>query len=288
MGRVPTVGINDDLPASEPGVCGRAALDELARRVHVQVVAFDLQVRQVALGFLKHRLDDVLLQGLCQILRADPRAMLRGDDDGGNPERVAALVILHCHLGLAIREDVFDDTLLPAFRQQVCHLIGQSDRERHEVRCLLAGIAEHHPLVSRSTDLVVGPHGDVRALFVDSHHDCAGVPIEAGLRAVVPDFFQGAPGDTREVDEVLSGDLAHHHHHAGGAADLAGYTAVRVVCHDLVENCVRDPVAHLIGMPLGDGLGCEQILAHFITSVVLWISCTPRLIQNFYATRYYR
>ena len=196
--------------------------------------------------------------------------MLGRDDDGVNPYRVAPLVILHRHLCLSIGEDVRDRAVLSLLHQQVCHLIRQRDRQGHQIRCLVTGVAEHHSLIPRSADSIVGSHCDVGALLVDSYHHRAGVAVKSRLGAVIADVLQDAAGDTGKVDVVLRADLAHDQHHAGRAAGLAGHTAIRVMLHDLVEHCVRDAVAHFIGMAFRDRFRSEEYLAHALNLLVVF------------------
>ena len=64
----------------------------------------------------------------------------------------------------------------------------------------------------------------------------------------------------RDVDVRLGGDLAGDDHEAGVDQRLAGDAAGRVVREHGVEHAVGDLVADLVRMPLGDGLGGEQVL----------------------------
>src|SRR5437899_539368 len=90
--------------------------------------------------------------------------------------------------------------------------VGQRDRERHQLRRVGAGVAEHQALVTRAllgdevlevrhgldARLVGGVHtlGDVDGLRADRDVHTAGVAVEALLRGVVP-HLQDAIADQR-------------------------------------------------------------------------------------------
>ena len=71
------------------------------------------------------------------------------------------------------------------------HPVREGNRQRHELRRLVAGIAEHHALVARAVgevvaalaglelEALVDAHGDVAALLVNRGEDGAGVAVEA-------------------------------------------------------------------------------------------------------------
>ena len=90
------------------------------------------------------------------------------------------------------------------------------DRQRHELRCLVAGIAEHQPLVA-CTLLEVEPASfvdtlrDVRRLFVIGHEDAAAAVVDAVLGIVVADPPDRVARDGLEVDDCLRRDLAGEH-----------------------------------------------------------------------------
>ena len=79
---------------------------------------------------------------------------------------------------------------------------------------LVAGVAEHHPLVAGALGVeqvlaaLARPHllrgvdalADVGALLVDRHDDAAGVAVEAEALAVVADGLDGLAGDRGDVD----------------------------------------------------------------------------------------
>ena len=93
---------------------------------------------------------------------------------------------------------------------------------------LVAGVAEHHALVARARNGIVGAERDVRALGVDARDHAAGVAVKAVLGAVVADFADDAAGDALDVDIAAGRDLAHDMDKAGGAGGLAGHARAGV------------------------------------------------------------
>ena len=81
--------------------------------------------------------------------------------------------------------------------------MGGLDRKRHQLRGLVAGVAEHQPLVSGTlfgiqAFALIYAHSDVLRLLIDGRDHRARAAVEADLRVVVADLLQG---------------LAHHRGH---------------------------------------------------------------------------
>jgi hypothetical protein len=153
-------------------------------------------------------------------------------------------------------------------------LVGERDRQRHQLGRLPRRVAEHHSLVAGAGDVelvVVGGVGarlervvhalrDVGGLLVDRVDHGAGVGREAEVGVRVADLANRLAGDLGDVDVGLGRDLAADDDEAGVDERLAGDTAVGVVADDRVEDAVGDLVGDLVGMPLGDRLGGEEVL----------------------------
>ena len=102
VGTPATVGVDDDLAASEAGVTVRATDDEAARGVEV------VDGVVVKHGSVDNLLDHVLVEVLLDLLVGDLVIVLRGDDDGVDAERLedaVGLLVLHSDLGLAVGAD---------------------------------------------------------------------------------------------------------------------------------------------------------------------------------------
>ena len=187
--------------------------------------------------------------------------MLGRDDHRVHPDGAVA-VVLHRHLALAVGAQIVHLAALAHLGQPAGQLVGQADGQGHQLGGLVAGVAEHHALVARAADLVVGAEGDVGALPVDVGDDGAGVGVKAVLGAGVADVGHHLADQFLKIDVAAGGDLAHDVDQTGGHAGLAGHAGVGVLGQDLIQDGVRDLVADLVGMPLGDGFGCKKMSCH--------------------------
>src|SRR5690554_3717257 len=101
------VGVHHDLAACKAGIGTRSALNETAGWVDEDAcVRIDGEMYE---GRLEHLFDELALEGV-QILVT---LMLDRDDDGGNPDG-NAIIVLHRNLGLAVAADSHDGAVFPA------------------------------------------------------------------------------------------------------------------------------------------------------------------------------
>jgi hypothetical protein len=224
---------------------------------------------------MKDALDHVLLDRL----RVDALGVLRRDEDALDLDRRLAPrvvdLVTHRHLRLAVRPEVAEVAGLPNPCKPLADPVREDDRERHQLRRLVRGVAEHHPLVARADpvdriDLArlvlqfvrrVDAERDVGRLGIDRDHDPARVRVEAVLGVRVADAPDRLPDDVRHVDVRGRGDLAADDGEPGRDHRLARDTAVGVVAHHGVQNRVGDLVGDLVGVPLGDRLRGEEEVA---------------------------
>ena len=196
--------------------------------------------------------------------------MLGGDDDGLKARGLPVGPVAHRDLRFPVGEDKGDGPCFAGLCELVGQLIRKGDGQGHQVHGIVAGVAEHHALVPGTQQglFVLGAallhlhgaghaHGDVRALAVNAGQHGAGVPVEAGLRAVVAHLADGLPDQLGDVHIAVCGDFPSHHHQPGGGEGLAGHPTGRVLSEHGVQHGVGDAVAELIGMALGYGLGSE-------------------------------
>src|SRR5256886_17510939 len=92
----------------------------------------------------------------------------------------------------------------------------RSDRDGHERRRFVRGVAEHHPLVPRAPP--VHAERDVTRLAVDGGEDGAGLGIEPEARVRVADGADGAPYDVGGMDVGGGGGFTRHDGHTPGDA----------------------------------------------------------------------
>ncbi|MNT12086.1 hypothetical protein D3C72_1470010 [compost metagenome] len=267
MAGVAAVGVDDDLAAGQAGVALGAADDEAARGVD--------EVLGVHQQLLRHHRGDHLLHDVAgHLLVGDVGGVLGRDDDGVDAHGAIALV-LHRHLGLAVGTQVIEAQALAGLGQPAGQLMGQHDRQGHQLGRLVAGEAEHQALVAgadrldRRVGVGVGAHfqahvdggGNLGRLLVDGRQHGAGLGVEAELGAGVADLLDGVAHQSGDVHVAAGGDLTGHQGHAGRHAGLAGDAGLGILRQDGVEDGVRNLVADLVGVSLGDGLRGEEVSA---------------------------
>ena len=142
--------------------------------------------------------------------------------------------------------------------------VRERDGEWHQLGCLVAGISEHHPLVAGPLLLVrarVDSHGDLGRLLLDGDEDRAALGVEPHRAVGVADALDGAAHEPRIVDGRAGGDLPDQDHEPGLHARLERDAARAVLADALVQHCVGDLVAHLVGVAFGDRFRAEQCVA---------------------------
>ena len=143
--------------------------------------------------------------------------------------------------------------------------------QRHQFGGLVAGKAEHHALVAGAGHLGRWCPARCRGFWLSMLvMTPAGIAVKAVLGAVVADVPDDLAGNAGDVHIAAGGDLAHDVDQAGGAGGLAGDASAGVLFQDGVQHRVGDLVTDLVGMPLGDGFGCEQNFGHRCFLPVSW------------------
>ena len=189
--------------------------------------------------------------------------MLGGQHHRVHPDGLAAFIVLHGDLALAVGPEVVHLALLAHLGQLQGQLVGQGDGQGHQLRGLTAGVAEHPALVARAVvqpvvqlallglQRLVHAQGDVGGLLVDVGDDGAAVAVKAALAVDIADVTHHLAGDLGDVYVAGGGDLAHDVDHAGGHGGLTGHPGVGVLLDDGVQDGVGDLVADLVGVALG-------------------------------------
>ena len=197
--------------------------------------------------------------------------MLGGDHHARQAHR-AVPVVADGDLRLAVGAQARHDALLAHGCQSLGQAVGQVDRQRHELGRVRAGVAEHEALVPRPLEVErVEPPGapgsiaahlerlvhtrrDVRGLLADRDRHAAGGAVKADLGGRVADRHDLGAHDLGDLDVGVGGDLPGDVDEPRGHHRLDGHVGDRVLSEDGIENGVRDAVADLVGVPLGDGL----------------------------------
>ena len=188
------VSVHDDLASRQASVTCRTTDDELSRRVDEDVGVGGVELG-TDLGLSgQHRLDDLRPQSVGEPGTSAVRVMLGGDDQVVQAHRALA-VVADRHLRLAVGAQARDDALLAHEGQALRQTMRQMNGQRHEGRGVVAGVAEHEPLVSgtlqvEGVDVRVIPAGlkglvhsgcDVRGLLPDRYRHTTGTGVEADI-----------------------------------------------------------------------------------------------------------
>ena len=140
----------------------------------------------------------------------------------------------------------------------------QRDGQRHQLRRLVARVAEHHPLIAGALFLVgarVDAHGDLGRLLLDGDEHRAALRVESHRPVGVADAFHRAPHHARVIERGARCDLADQHDEAGLDRRLERHATGAVLADALVQHGVRNLIAHLVGMAFGHRFGAEQRVA---------------------------
>ena len=158
--------------------------------------------------------------------------------------------------------------------------MGKGNGIGHQLRRLVSGIAEHHTLISCADGVQLGvvhagfsglqsfvnPHGDIRGLLIQSHHDGTDIAVEARLCIIVTDLVHGPAHNGRYVQICSGGNLPSHQNEARAAGRLAGHPAHGILLHACIQNRIRHCIAELIRMSLRHRLRSKQMFLHHFSS----------------------
>ena len=211
---------------------------------------------------LQNRGDHILPDILSQRFDGKIRAVHDGDDHGVDSHHVSLLVKFHRDLGLSVgaKQVRLVDALGQAAAQGAAEGCGQG----HQFRGLGAGAAEHHALIARAADLVVGSQRNIGGLGVDAALNFHRVGVEAVARIHIADLPDGLPGNGSVVNGSFRGDLAADDAEICGDHGLAGHAGVRILGKAGVQNGVGDGVRHLVGVAVGNTFGGKKSFFHFV------------------------
>jgi len=196
--------------------------------------------------------------------------MLGGQHDLGHFDRLATDIAQgHLALGIWTKLRLFPG--MAGFCQQFQDLVAIGDRRWHQHRGFVAGIAEHDALIARAFVLIargIDALGDMRRLRVQQHFDFAVGVMEAVL--LVTDFLDGLAGNRFDhlVGDFLWATGFAGNHDAVGRGQRFRRTAqvprretvLGAFPEEQIDNFVRNPVAHLIGVTFRDAFAGKQIV----------------------------
>ena len=194
------------------------------------------------------------------------RAVLRGNYNGFDALGSVADVF-DDDLALAIGTKEIENALAAGSRETLHQLVRHHDRQRHQLGCFVARIAEHQPLVAGAPG--VHTHRNIGRLRLDQIVHAAGIAIETIGRVVVSDIVDGASRDARNVHVRGGRDLAGNDASAGGDQHFARHTPGGIVRQDRVQHGVGNLIGNLIRMTFRDRFRGEKM------SLIICQNCPP-------------
>ncbi len=218
----------------------------------------------------QHLADHLLDAEALDLLVRHVGGMLGRDDDVRDADRLAVLVD-HRDLRLGVGAQPRHRAALADTGQLTAEAVGEHDRRRHQLGGLVAGVAEHQPLVAGAllggllADRLAGVDAlsDVGRLLGDQQVDEHLVGVEDVVVVDVADVADCAPRDLLEVELGLGRDLAANHHDVRLDEGLAGDAAELVLRQAGVEDGIGNRVGDFVGMALADGFRREDVsIAH--------------------------
>ena len=198
--------------------------------------------------------------------------MLRGDHYGIYPLYLI-VVVFHGHLRFSVRPQIRQRAVLPHLRQPSGQSVGQRYGQRHHLRSLVAGKAEHHTLISGSRLIghlrfigklpvlifqrLVYSHGYIRRLFIYGGHYRAHITVKSIFTAVVPYVTDHISGQLLYIDIAFCAYFPHDHRVSGINSRLCRHTSLGILFHYGIHYGIRYLIADLIGMSLGYRFRCK-------------------------------
>ncbi len=278
MGTPTTVGVDDDLTASETGVTLGTTDDEQTRGLDV---VLDVVVEVLGGDDL---LDDLLLDLLAELLGGDVLAVLGRDDDSVDTERddgTVVVSVLNGDLSLGVRSQPGQGAVATGVGHGRVELVGEDEGQGQELRGLVGGIAEHDTLVT-STELlesllVVETLSNVGRLLLDGDENVAGLVVEALIGGVVANVLDGTTDDLLVVEVGLCGDLTEDHDHAGLGGSLTGDLGEGILPQASIKDSIGDLIAeeglawcrcHVVERGVGGSRECSTSCTYSLTP--LW------------------
>ena len=169
MGSLAAIGVDNDFAASQSCVAMRTADDELARRIDIDLDAWDLadvvgrvdivvvrteEVEHLLAAYLllharDENMDDVVLDAGKHGIVFIKFVVLGADNDGVDTLWNAFVAVFHRHLTLCIGAQIGHHlSFFADIRQRAHQQVSQMQRNGHIILSLVHRIAEHHALVT--------------------------------------------------------------------------------------------------------------------------------------------
>jgi hypothetical protein len=177
--------------------------------------------------------------------------VVRRDDDRLDALR-AATFVFDRDLRLSVRAEERKRAVLTGEREPARQPVRERDGERHQLRGLAAGEADHHPLVPRPLQLerviferslalferVVDTRRDVGGLLLQVDLDQRVVGVETALFVVVADVADRVPDRPLNIKLGVGCDLTDHHTQTLRDRGLTRDAGMRILREHSIEDGV--------------------------------------------------
>ncbi len=155
----------------------------------------------------------------------DSLRVLSRQYDRAHPDRTPPIVF-NRNLTLTVRVEPFYLSGPTDIGKPADYGVCKHYRQRHQFRCLSAGITKHDALITRPPG--VNALGDVRRLTTDGVENRTSICDHPALRCGVADFPQRLADKPRQINIAFSRYLAPNQHHADSDERLTSNATTRV------------------------------------------------------------
>ena len=255
------VAIDDDFAASKASVALRSTDYETAGGVN-----------EVNGLFIEHLggenfLDDFLDDKIANLAVLHVSAVLGGNDDVGDADRLAILV-LNGDLALGVGTKPLDAASFAQAGQLAPKTMRKHDWSRHQLRCFVASEPEHQSLIPGPLLRMILSFGgpginslrDIGTLRGNHVGDKNSVGVENVIVVDVADFADRLADDRVMIEFGFSGDFAADDNHITLRVGFAGDAAAGILSKTGVQDGVRDGIANFVRVAFADRLGGKDVV----------------------------
>ena len=241
-----TISVYDDLTACQSAVSVRSADYKTSGWIHKELgisiyhISRDRLIKYVFLNILM----DLLLSHL--------RIMLCRKYNSIQTNRSVILVIFYSNLGLSIRSQIWQSSILSYLSKLHSHLLCQRDRIWHQCFCLIRSITEHHTLISCSDSVdffvrhgmffcfqrLINTHSNICRLLIQCYYYTAGICVKSIFATSISNLTYRVTYDLLNIHISFCCNLSHDHNQTCRSACLTCHTAHWILFH----KCIQDRI----------------------------------------------
>ena len=233
----------------------RSADNEVSGRIDEVLCVFIYHILR------KDRIKYVLLNILMDLFLRNGSFMLCGKNDRIQSCRLS-IDVLNGNLRFSIRTKIGKSSVFPYLSQLAGQLLSQIVRKRHIFGSLIGSIAKHHSLIAGADcfnlrigqgilfclQCFINTESNICRLTVNNLLDLNGPVVKPFIIAVIADFPDGIADNLVDIDVSAGCNFSQDSDKIRACGRFAGYTSVRILCHDRIKNSVGNLVADLVRM----------------------------------------